>query len=270
MHRQDISAQGNKMHSKPSKNSIFRTALQLRDTGKLYDLTDKDADDTFRGSIDRFCLIAHELENCRKVLDIGPGTGILVSLLHELGHECYAVDIVDRREQFPTTFAKLCDFKICNVEVDPLPWPDDFFDAVVCCQALEHFSHSHLPAVKEMHRVLRPGGILELDVPNVVCFRNRSRLLRGKHITYDYEKHYLYAEPILYKGRSYFPDRHNREFTKKELEILFDAAGFKNHQVSFLKSRRYRTGLEKLKSIGTALKDAIPSFRKSLIGFGTK
>ncbi len=258
------------MHSKPSQNAVFRAALQLREAGRLYDLTDTDSDDVFRGSIDRFCLIVHELRNCRKVLDIGPGAGILSSLLHELGHECYAVDIVDRREQFPTAFAKLEDFKICNVEVDLLPWSDGFFDAVVCCQALEHFSHSHLPAVKEMYRVLKPGGILELDVPNVACFRNRSRLLRGKHITYDYEKHYLYAEPILYKGRSFFPDRHNREFTKKELKILFDAAGFKKQQVSFLKSRRYRTGFERIKSIGTVLRDAIPSFRKSLIGFGIK
>jgi len=31
--------------------------------------------------------------------------------------------------------------------------------------------------------VLRPGGIAEVDVPNAASFRNRSRMLRGKHIT---------------------------------------------------------------------------------------
>ena len=253
-----------------SRSGIFQTALKLKNEGRLYDLADKASEDTFRGSIDRFCIIAYELRNCKKVLDIGSGAGILLSLLHELGHECYAVDIVDNRQKFPLTFDKIKEFKICNVEVDSLPWPDDYFDAVVCCQALEHFSHSHLPAVKEMHRVLRKEGILELDVPNAACFRNRSRLLRGKHNTYDYEKHYLYAEPILYKGMSFYPDRHNREFTKKELEILFDAAGFKSRNVSFLKSRRYRTGSEKIKSILTSFKDMAPSLRKSLIGFGVK
>ena len=253
-----------------SRNDIFRTALKLKNEGRLYNLADQASEDTFRGSIDRFCLIAYELRNCKKILDIGSGVGILISLLHELGHECYAVDMVDNRQKFPHTFNKLKEFKLCNVEVDSLPWPDDYFDAVVCCQALEHFSHSHLPAVKEMYRVLCKGGMLELDVPNVACFRNRSRLLRGKHITYDYEKHYLYAEPILYNGKSFFPDRHNREFTKKELEILFHAAGFQNIQVSFLKSRRFRSGMDKIKSLGTALKDVIPSLRKSLIGFGIK
>ena len=258
------------MKTTQSQNDIFQTALKLKNEGKLYDLSDKSSDDTFRGSIDRFCLIAFELKNCKKILDIGSGAGILLSLLSELGHECYAVDFVDNREKFPWAFNKVKEFKLCNVEVDDLPWPDEFFDAVVCCQALEHFSHSHLPAVKEMYRVLRYQGILELDVPNAVCFRNRSRILRGKHITYDYEKHYLYAQPILYNGMSFFPDRHNREFTIKELEILFDAAGFKNKTVAFLKSRRYRTGLERIKSIGTSIKDLVPSLRKSIIGFGIK
>jgi hypothetical protein len=121
-----------------------------------------------------------------------------------------------------------------------------------------------------MRRVLRPGGVLEIDVPNVVCFRNRSRLLRGKHITYDYAEHYLHATPILYKGMSYFPYRHNREFTKSELELLLREAGFHKYEVSFLKSRRYREGIERMKSIGTVIKDLVPSFRKSLIAFAVK
>ena len=77
-------------------------------------------------------------------------------------------------------------FNICNVEADSHPFKNDFFDAVSCCQALEHFSHSHLGPVLEMRRVLKVGGVIELDVPNVVSFRNRSRMLRGKNITYDY------------------------------------------------------------------------------------
>lgn len=254
-----------------SKQDIFKLALKLRSDGKLFDPGSEASEDVFRGSIDRFCQIAHELKDCKKILDIGPGTGLFLSLMNELGHECYAVDIIDNRHLYPAVFdEKVKEFKLCNAEVDPLPWEDNFFDAVVCCQALEHFSHSHLPAVKEMHRVLRKGGILELDVPNVVCFRNRSRILRGKNITFDYKEHYLHAEPVLHNGMSFFPIRHNREFTKEELEILFRETGFNNIRCSFLKSRRYRSGTDKIKSLGTMLKDAVPSLRKSLIGFGVK
>jgi ubiquinone/menaquinone biosynthesis C-methylase UbiE len=156
------------------------------------------------------------------------------------------------------------------VEVDPIPYPDESFDAVVCCQVLEHFSHSHLPAMREIWRVLKPGGIVEVDVPNAASFRNRSRMLRGKHITFDYEEHYLYATPILYKGMSFFPRRHNREFTRSELVTLLRASGFRDIEVRFLKSRRYREGVERLKSIGTAAKDLVPSLRKSLMAFAVK
>jgi hypothetical protein len=95
-------------------------------------------------------------------------------------------------------------------------------------------------------------------------------MLRGKHITYDYADHYLHAAPILYKGMSFFPRRHNREFTRSDLRTLLCAAGFREIDVRFLKSRRYREGLERVKSIGTAIKDVVPSLRKSLIAFGVK
>lgn len=66
-------------------------------------------------------------------------------------------------------------FQICNIEADSLPFESEFFDAVSCCQALEHFTHSHLPPVIDMKRVLKEGGLIELDVPNAASFRNRSR-----------------------------------------------------------------------------------------------
>ena len=101
-------------------------------------------------------------------------------------------------------------------------------------------------------------------------FRNRSRLLRGKNITHDYRNKYLHKEPVLYKGMSFFPERHNREFTRAELDILFQEAGFTRFKTGFLKSRRYRNGWERLKNVGSAIKNAVPSLRKSLIGFAVK
>jgi len=254
-----------------SRKEIYATAMQLRNSGKLYDVNDQVSEDTFKGSIDRFAWMAFELRDCKKILDVGSGTGVFTSLMHQLGHECYAVDIIDYSDQYPVALKDtLQEYKLCNAEIEDLPWEDNFFDAVVCCQALEHFTHTHLFAVREMHRVLKPGGILELDVPNVVCLRNRSRLLRGKNITWDYEEFYLHAEPILQNGMSFYPLRHNREFTIDELRILFREAGFERSSCFFLKSRRHREGLERIRDVGSALRDLVPSFRKSLIGFGRK
>lgn len=254
-----------------SKRDMLRLAVRLRDEGRLFRRGNAELEDVFKGSVDRFCDIAVALRNAHRVLDVGAGHGLLLSLLSELGHECHALDVQDQPTAHPDTYgAKRIAFRLCNVEVDAIPYPDESFDAVVCCQVLEHFSHSHLPTMKEIRRVLQPGGIVEVDVPNAASFRNRSRMLRGKHITFDYEEHYLYATPILYKGMSFFPRRHNREFTRSELVILLQAAGFLNIDVRFLKSRRYREGWALLKSVGTAIKDLVPSLRKSLIAFAVK
>src|SRR6185503_7646832 len=119
--------------------------------------------DVFSGSVDRFCEIAYRLREAKSVLDIGAGHGILLALLHELGHDCHAVDFVDQSAAYPAVYsARGIPFQVCNVEIDPLPYADASFDGVVCCQALEHFSHSHLYAAREMRRVLRPGGIVEI------------------------------------------------------------------------------------------------------------
>ena len=252
-----------------SKRQIKHFALEKRANGEYFNRSQAHLEDQFCGSIDRFCDIAFAFRNALKVLDAGSGDGLLLALLKMLGHEVFSVDLFDhtqdqiyKQHQIP--------FLVCNIEADPLPFEANFFDAVSCCQAFEHFTHSHLQPILEMKRVLKPGGMIEIDVPNAAGYRNRSRMLRGKHITYDYKEHYLYAKPVLYKGREYYPARHNREFTLAELELLLCEAGFTNLDARFLKSRRHREGFEQIKSLGTALKDAVPPLRKSLMIFGTK
>lgn len=254
-----------------TKEALLRHAVELRQRGALFDPADPELQDLFAGSIDRFCDIALKLRNARRVLDVGAGHGVLIGFLSELGHDCRAVGWPDLSQRYPRIYQNMgISFDVCNIEVDSLPFPDASFDAVVCCQVLEHFTHSHLHAMREMRRVLQPGGILEVDVPNVASLRNRSRILRGKNITFDYAEHYLNAEPLLYKGRSFYPLRHNREFTRGELQALLTAAGFRNIEVRFLRSRRYREGLARLKSLGSAIRDAWPSLRKSLIAYAEK
>lgn len=254
-----------------SRSEIYRRGVALRDSGALFDRGDAVREEIFTGCIARFAEIAWRLRRCRRVLDVGSGHGMLLALLAELGHECHGVDFTDQTARYPDVYGRRqIAFRVSNAEVDPLPFPDESFDAVTCCQVLEHFTHSHLPLMREIHRVLRPGGVVEVDVPNAVSFRNRSRMLRGKHITNDYKTHFLYAEPILYKGMSFYPVRHNREFTRDELALLLAEAGFRDVEVHFLKARRHRDGLARLRSLGSMLRDAVPSLRKFLIAFARK
>lgn len=251
------------------KVQIIAHCLKAMREGKLFDISFEQEKKDFLTSIDRFADIAVELRESPKVLDVGSSTGILAAILKFLGHEVYTVDFFDQNQRTVYTTQEIF-HQVCNVEADRLPFDDDSFDAVCCCQTLEHFTHAHLPPVLEMKRVLRPGGLLEIDVPNAVGFRNRLRVLRGKHLTWDYEKHYLNPVASVYKGKDYYPDRHNRELTKKELECLYRAAGFVDIKVRFIRDETVRAGLKKFKSIGSSLRNLWPAGRKTLMGIAKK
>lgn len=254
-----------------TKNQIKKEFVRALKEGRLIDPNQKGQVEVFNVSMDKYSDIIYAIQSKKRVLDVGCAGGVMLSMLHKLGHECHGVDIVDRSEEHSFIFKdKGIQFSVANAEVDPMPYPDNYFDAVTCGQCLEHFTHSPRHAMEEFYRVLKPGGIVEIDVPNVTCFRNRSRLLRGKNITWDFESAYYDADAIQYKNMSFFPMRHNREYTKGELVLLLEKSGFKEPRVDFIQSLHYYKWPEKIRLIGSRIRDIIPSFRKTLIGFGIK
>jgi SAM-dependent methyltransferase len=153
----------------------------------------------------------------------------------------------------------------CHIEADPIPFPDEHFIGVYMGQLLEHFTYSPRKPFQEMRRVLKSGGLLVVDVPNVGEWHNFYRLMRGKNILWDYRKHYIDYEPYVYKGRPYF-DRHNREFTPDELKALAETCGLETLKVRYVRSRRIRKkGFRSLEAPFTALRDLIPLFRKAIM-----
>jgi len=59
-----------------------------------------------------------------------------------------------------------------------LPFPDNYFDAILFSEVLEHIS-STSQALNELNRILRPGGLLFLSTPNSAFWVYRIFALLG-------------------------------------------------------------------------------------------
>jgi SAM-dependent methyltransferase len=63
-------------------------------------------------------------------------------------------------------------------DASDLPFPDESFDLAICIEVLEHL-FSPDGTVREVRRVLRPGGKLIASTPNVAYWRLRANLVFG-------------------------------------------------------------------------------------------
>lgn len=104
-------------------------------------------------------------------------------------------------------------FKQFNVELDPFPYADGSFDIVLCCELIEHLLVDPSHMLKEIHRVLKPGGVIFISTPNVARLENVFRLIHNRNIFHPYSGYGPYG-------------RHNREYTANELAILLKMHNF--------------------------------------------
>lgn len=102
-----------------------------------------------------------------RVFDIGYGGGTFIPMLSKLAKKVYGIDTMP----YPEKVQKM--LKKENVEAElmvgsvfKMPYKTNYFDRVTCVSVLEHFKGRELNrAVREMYRVLKPGGYLVMGFP---------------------------------------------------------------------------------------------------------
>lgn len=105
----------------------------------------------------------------RVVLEIGCGRGELVRRLAERGpRHLVAADFAKSAVQFGRRRVGAVDHGRLSwavASIQDIPLATGAFDTVISCETIEHVANP-VQALREIHRVLRPGGHLLLTTPN--------------------------------------------------------------------------------------------------------
>jgi SAM-dependent methyltransferase len=116
-------------------------------------------------------------------LDIGGDNGVISYLLRRQGGHWHSADL---DEPTVESIRRLVGRDVHRIDGERTPFPDQFFDAVVIVDFLEHIDTDRQFAV-ELARILKPDGRLIVNVPNV---KPHSWLNRLRHaIGLTDEKH---------------------------------------------------------------------------------
>lgn len=156
------------------------------------------------------------------LLDVGAQFGSLALYAAKLGCRVSAVDYGPYARIYREIAADHgVDYRECDLGSGRLPFPDAAFDFVTYTDVIEHHAFSSKRVMREIHRVLVPGGRLILLTPNHASIYNRFKLLAGRSVLDDLDYFFdTCAEDAVYDG-------HHREYTPAEIRIILQRTGFR-------------------------------------------
>ena len=144
------------------------------------------------------------------VLDLGSGTG----RNFVQGKNYIAVDISENMIKHAEKVAKRKQIEFTGIVADAkeLPFPDDYFNAVVCVAVLHCIENERDKSLEELNRVMKKGGHALIMVWN----RRQPKFLFLKKQVH---------EPWRTGGKTYL--RYYRLYSKQELRKELESAVFK-------------------------------------------
>jgi ubiquinone/menaquinone biosynthesis C-methylase UbiE len=105
-----------------------------------------------------------------RVLDIGAGPGVMTADLCARGYEVYALDasLEMLRESQHRMGAGPGKVHLIEGCLPDLPFGSETFDAALCVGVLAYLDNP-IVGLREIRRVVRPGGVVILQVSNALC-----------------------------------------------------------------------------------------------------
>ena len=200
---------------KTCSERIQPDAPELKDWFKLY--VDNHLE---RISFD-YDMICRHVQPGSRLLEVGAISLLLTLPLLEKGYDLTALDL--NPERFESVFHRRnIPYMKCNIETQPIPMAEDTFDAVIFNEIFEHLRINLIFTMREVLRVLKPGGLLFLSTPNLRSLQgiiNFLFLKKSYSCCSDIYSEYLKLEQIQHMG-------HVREYTIKEVTHFITKIGF--------------------------------------------
>ena len=105
-------------------------------------------------------------------LDVGAGSGQLAKLFQERFKTTTSTcDYTDQLMKLPGQKVD-----IVNLNNQPFPYPDSSFDLVTATEVVEHLER-YREVLRDLYRILKPGGVCILTTPNILNLNSRLRFL---------------------------------------------------------------------------------------------
>jgi 2-polyprenyl-3-methyl-5-hydroxy-6-metoxy-1,4-benzoquinol methylase len=144
-----------------------------------------------------------------RLLDVGTGEGTLLLAAVERGWEAEGTEIASVmvhhiREKFGLT--------VHQGVLEDLDLPPRSFDAIIMNHVLEHVRDPRT-TLEKVAELLSPGGVVRIEVPNLVSLSNRGKNFQSRHR--------LKKNP----WKHYSTDHHFWFFTPKTLRATLETAG---------------------------------------------
>ncbi|HMD56021.1 MAG TPA: class I SAM-dependent methyltransferase [Solirubrobacteraceae bacterium] len=170
------------------------------------------------------------------IVEVGAVPLLLTLALAREGHAVAAVDIEPERFSKAISGQELNVAK-CDIESEALPFPDASTDALIFNELLEHLRINPVATLREVRRVIRPGGLLLLSTPNLRSLDGIWNLIvhgRGYAVCGDVYEEYRKLEWVGHMG-------HVREYAPGDVKMLLEKLGFKVEALVFRGRERKRS-----------------------------
>ncbi|HEY9810331.1 MAG TPA: class I SAM-dependent methyltransferase [Halomicronema sp.] len=116
----------------------------------------------------RLKMIHHHLKSLsvakNNCLDFGGGGGVFLPTLNQLFKQVFFLDLEDTEAKKVVEKYQLQNIKIIKQDIAIADIPNEFFDAIIAADVLEHFQDLSVP-VTALKRWLKPDGILLTSLP---------------------------------------------------------------------------------------------------------